>query len=33
LHVFSGLKGVDPFAADSKPVDTFRFTAQRVTAP
>jgi hypothetical protein len=33
LHIFSGLKGVDPFTTDSKPVDTFRFTAQRVTAP
>ena len=33
LHIFAGIKGVDPFNADSKPVDTFRFTAQRVTAP
>lgn len=33
LHIFPGVKGVDPFRADSKPVDTFRFTAQRVAAP
>lgn len=33
LHIFPGVKGIDPFRADSKPVDTFRFTAQRVNAP
>ena len=33
LHIFPGVKGIDPFRADSKPVDTFNFTAQRVSAP
>jgi len=33
LHIFPGVKGVDPFRADTKPVDTFYFTAQRVSAP
>lgn len=33
LHIFPGVKGVDPFRADSTAVDTFRFTAQRVNAP
>ena len=32
LHIFPGVKGVDPFRADSKPVDRFYFTAQRVNA-
>ena len=33
LHIFPGVKGVDPFRADSKPVDKFRFTAQKVSPP
>lgn len=33
LHIFPGVKDVDPFKADSQPVDAFRFTAQRVGAP
>ena len=33
LHIFPGVKGVDPFRTDSKPVDTFRFTAQKVSPP
>ncbi|MGE0155394.1 MAG: hypothetical protein AB7R90_22465 [Reyranellaceae bacterium] len=32
LHIFPGVKDVDPFRADSKPVDTFRFTAIPVAA-
>ena len=30
LYIFPGVKGVDPFRADSKPVDKFYFAAQRV---
>lgn len=33
LHIFPGVKGIDPFRTDSKPVETFNFTAQRVSAP
>lgn len=33
LHIFPGVKDVDPFRTDSKPVDRFYFTAQRVKAP
>ncbi|MGE0154457.1 MAG: hypothetical protein AB7R90_17710 [Reyranellaceae bacterium] len=33
LHIFPGVKGIDPFRADSKPLETFRFKAQRVSAP
>ncbi len=32
LHIFAGVKDVDPFRADSKPVDVFRFTAIPVAA-
>jgi hypothetical protein len=33
LHIFPGIKGVDPFRIDTKPVEQFEFTAQRVGAP
>ncbi|MDF3074792.1 MAG: hypothetical protein K0S54_2459 [Alphaproteobacteria bacterium] len=33
LHIFAGVKDVDIARAESKPVDTFRFTTQRVSAP
>ena len=33
LHIFAGVKDVDIARPDSKPVDTFRFTTQRVSPP
>lgn len=33
LYIFPGVKDVDPFRTDTKPVEQFEFTAHRVSAP